>query len=164
MEIRNINTRLHWMLSDAAAYVLSMDEALVDLPDGRCRCRICNTIVGSHCVGKRHYEVMHTYLRKMLCSLCGAIQKNKYSFGCHLNLKHAIKGKDVVSLYGEYIWNQEAFVITHPLLAWKIIYENITYTYKHNYKELIPHLLCTCAWKHFFSKILTSPILKNFFC
>ena len=89
------------MLSDG--HFLSMEEALVDLPDGRCRCRICFAILGSPTVGKRHYEVTHTNLRRMLCTLCGAIQKNKYSFACHLNLKHSIKGKDVVSAYGEYV-------------------------------------------------------------
>ena len=91
------------MLAGGHGSTLSIYEALVDLPDGRCRCRLCNTIVGSHSIAKRHYEVMHTALRRMLCSLCGSVQKNKYSFGCHLNLKHSIKGKDVVTLYGEYI-------------------------------------------------------------
>ena len=83
--------------------LLPMSEALVDLPDGRCRCRVCNAILGSPTAGKRHYEVSHTHMRRMLCSLCGSVQKNKYSFGCHLNLKHAIKGKDVVKLYGEFV-------------------------------------------------------------
>jgi len=83
--------------------LMPLEEALVDLPDGRCRCRLCNSILNKRATAKRHYIVNHTPLRRMLCSLCGAIVKNKYALNSHLNLKHQLKGKELVRCYGEYI-------------------------------------------------------------
>jgi len=82
---------------------LPLEEALVDLPDGRCRCRICNSILNNHQSAKRHYVVNHTHMQRILCALCGTIQKNRYALSSHLNLKHGIKGRDLARCYGEYI-------------------------------------------------------------
>ena len=78
-------------------------DQVIQFPDGRVRCKLCDKIFKSLVTAQKHIEVQHTEQRKILCSICKRVLNNKYSFRSHVNLKHKIFGKDIVRCYGTYV-------------------------------------------------------------
>jgi len=78
-------------------------EQVIQFPDGRVRCKVCDKIFKSLVTAQKHFEVQHTEQKKILCSICKRVLNNKYSFRSHVNLKHKIFGKDIVRCYGTYV-------------------------------------------------------------
>ena len=76
---------------------------VIQFPDGRVRCKLCDKIFKSLVTAQKHIEVQHTEQKRICCSICKRILNNKYSFRSHVNLKHKIFGKDIVRCYGTYV-------------------------------------------------------------
>jgi len=83
------------------------NEQIIEFPDGRCRCKLCDKIFKSLVTAQKHIEVQHTIQKKVRCSICQRVLNNKYCFRTHVNLKHKIFGRDIVRCYGNYIDNDD---------------------------------------------------------
>merc|ERR1712142_436568 len=86
------------------------NEQIIEFPDGRCRCKLCDKIFKSLVTAQKHIEVQHTIQKKVRCSICQRVLNNKYCFRTHVNLKHKIFGKDIVRCYGNYIEDDDDFI------------------------------------------------------
>jgi len=90
------------------------NEQIIEFPDGRCRCKLCDKIFKSLVTAQKHVEVQHTIQKKVRCTICQRVLNNKYCFRTHVNLKHKIFGRDIVRCYGSYVEDDEADGVMYP--------------------------------------------------
>ena len=79
---------------------------LVNLPDGRSRCDICNKLFATRSSATCHYIRFHEVSESYECCLCKRIFPNKMNFRSHIILKHNVRGRDVVKFYAKVVPSQ----------------------------------------------------------
>ena len=98
-----ITSPIRLLLADEYFSSADMSTSLITLPDGSCRCIVCNDLFRCRTNARVHFERAHAAPEYYECCFCKRVVKSKYNFRVHVNMTHGVRGKNTLEQYGKIV-------------------------------------------------------------